>query len=82
MYLTWHQVWAAAGDPRAAEPLEKAYAIMQAQAAKIEDEAARQRFLENIPSHRQISTAYRQLHAEAAPSEAPAAPPPVAQPLT
>ncbi len=52
--LTCHQVLARAGDPRAAELLAVAHADLEALAATIGDSALRQRFLNNVPAHREI----------------------------
>jgi hypothetical protein len=47
-------VLGAAGDPRAREVLEIAYLQLQERAAKIEEEALRRSFLENVPWNREI----------------------------
>ena len=64
--LTCHQVLARGGDARAAEWLTRARTNLQAKAATIPDAAMRQGFLGNIPEHREIMAAWRQLqHGEA-----------------
>ncbi len=57
--LTCHQVLAAAGDPRAAVPLERAHALLQSRAATIDDPALRASFLDRIAEHREIVAAWR-----------------------
>ena len=47
-----------AGDPRAAAVLTEAQAELQAQAARIQDDGARRRFLHDVPHHRAIMTAW------------------------
>lgn len=54
VYLTCYQVLHAAGDTRAKDLLETAYALLQEQAAKISDDAMRHSFLYNVPYHREI----------------------------
>jgi predicted ATPase len=54
LYLGCAQVLGAAGDPRAREVLEIAYIQLQERADKIEDEALRHSFLENVPWNREI----------------------------
>ena len=56
--FTCHQVLAAAGDPRAAEWLQRAHDNLQAMAERISDAALRQGFLTNIPYHREIVAAW------------------------
>ena len=53
-----HRVLAAVGDPRATEWLALAHEALQAQAAKIVDAELRQRFICNIPAHREIVAAW------------------------
>jgi class 3 adenylate cyclase/tetratricopeptide (TPR) repeat protein len=60
VFLTCYQVLQAAGDSRAAQILAAAYQHLSQQADKITDQAARRRFLENIPYHRQILDAWEQ----------------------
>ena len=52
--LTLHQVFAAAGDPRATAWLHRAYREVKAQADTLQDAALRQMFVVNIPEHREI----------------------------
>jgi tetratricopeptide (TPR) repeat protein len=49
MLLTCYDVLAANHDARAGGVLQQAWALLQAQAAKISDERLRQSFLENVP---------------------------------
>jgi len=58
--LTCYQVLRAANDPRARAVLERAYTQLQEQAAKITDAAMRRSFLENVPYHRELVTAWRE----------------------
>ena len=53
--LTMYQVLAAAGDPRAAEWLQRAHHTLMAKADAITDMALRQMFLTNIPHHVEIA---------------------------
>lgn len=63
VYLTCYQVLRANKDPRTQEVLTTAYDLLQERAAKIDDEALRRSFLENVPSHREIVAARRELWA-------------------
>jgi predicted ATPase/tetratricopeptide (TPR) repeat protein len=54
IFLTCHRTWAAVGDPRAAEILAAAAAILQAQAAGIPDAALRRHFLQDVAVNREI----------------------------
>ena len=56
--LTCHQVLERAGDARAAEVLTTAHAELQAMAAAIADGRLRHSFLNDIPEHRAIGTAW------------------------
>ena len=58
----------AAGDPRAGEILERAYRQIQSRADKIEDEALRRSYLENVAANREIVREWERVHA--APSSA------------
>jgi tetratricopeptide (TPR) repeat protein len=58
VWLTWYQVWQAAGDPRAVDVLARAHAILMAQADRLEDAEARRMYVENIPSQREIIATY------------------------
>jgi adenylate cyclase len=53
-YLACFKVLEAVDDPRAQETLNTAHSLLQDQAAKIEDEALRRSFLENVAAHREI----------------------------
>jgi len=55
--LNCYDVLAAGGDPRASALLELAHRLLQGRAARIADEAKRQAFVNNIPSHRGIAAA-------------------------
>ena len=52
--LTLHQVFAAAGDPRAKALLQRAHREVRTQADTLQDAALRQMFLATIPAHRGI----------------------------
>ena len=56
--LTGYQVLARAGDPRAGAWLARAHAALMEQAAAVHDAALRQRFLQNVPHHREIVAAW------------------------
>jgi hypothetical protein len=56
--LTCYRTLMSNRDQRAAEWLKRAYTQLQARAATISDEALRQAFLENIPSHRDVTAAW------------------------
>jgi len=58
VYLTCYRVLRANQDSRAETVLEKAYALLQERAAKIDDEEMRRSFLENVASHREIIAAW------------------------
>lgn len=60
IYLTCYRALHAAHDPRAAEILETAHALLQERAAGIDDEGMRRSFLENVAAHREIVAAYRE----------------------
>ncbi len=55
VYLTCLQILQANQDPRIGDVLATAQALLQAQVAKIEDEALRHSFLENIVTHRELA---------------------------
>jgi len=59
IYLICHRVLRAAGDRRADNVLQLAYQILQTRAAKIQAEALRRSYLENVAAHRAIVTAYQ-----------------------
>ena len=56
--LTCYQTLARAGDPRAAEWLERAHSALMAQADKITDATLRHMFLHNVPHNREIEAAW------------------------
>jgi tetratricopeptide (TPR) repeat protein len=61
-YLTCYRVLVAAGDPRAAEILGRAYSQLQEWAARCPDEATRRSLLENVPWHREIAREWQLAH--------------------
>jgi tetratricopeptide (TPR) repeat protein len=54
VYLTGYQCLSANHDQRAHDMLTQAYAVLQAQAANLEDQATRDSFLTNVPAHREL----------------------------
>ncbi len=62
VYLTCYQTLASMRDARAAEVLVKAYNYLQSKAVKIEDDALRRSFLENVAVHRAVLAAYQRYH--------------------
>lgn len=58
VYLTCYRVLDATGDARAASTLETAWQSLQQKAARLPDESARRRFLEDVPYHRDIVAAW------------------------
>jgi predicted ATPase/class 3 adenylate cyclase len=54
VYLSCYQALQAASDPQARGILEKAYSLLQQQAAGIPEEGLRHSFLQGIPYHREI----------------------------
>jgi predicted ATPase/class 3 adenylate cyclase len=60
IYLTCFLVLQQVGDDRAQGMLKTAHETLQARAGLITDEITRQRFLEEIPHHREIITAWQQ----------------------
>ena len=59
VYLACYQGLAAMRDACAAEVLAVAHHYLQTKAAKIEDDALRQSFLENVVAHRELLAAYQ-----------------------
>jgi hypothetical protein len=59
VYWTCYQGLVKMSDPRADKLLEKAFVWLQEQAARLPDEESRQIFLERIPYHREIVSAYQ-----------------------
>jgi hypothetical protein len=57
-FLTCYRVLRATQDARATEILRTVYNQVQASAARIDDEAMRRSFLENVPAHREIVSAW------------------------
>ncbi|HNT74343.1 MAG TPA: tetratricopeptide repeat protein [Anaerolineae bacterium] len=78
LYAACIRVFAAVGDARLPAAVQQAHALLQAHAAKIQDESLRRLFLENIPAHREILRAF----AAPQPAAPPAAPSPLLDPLT
>jgi predicted ATPase/DNA-binding SARP family transcriptional activator/class 3 adenylate cyclase len=60
VYLTCYRVLRANADPRAAEVLEKGHYLLQEIASKIDDEALRRSYLENVPANRAIVAAWQE----------------------
>jgi tetratricopeptide (TPR) repeat protein len=54
IYLTCYLALRANDDPRAGDVLETAHRLLQERAAKIEDEALRRSYLENVRAHREL----------------------------
>ena len=55
VYLTGYRVLRAHADPRADEVLEKGRRLLQETAFKIDDEALRRSYLENVPANREMA---------------------------
>ena len=62
--LTCHQALSRAGDARVSGVLARIHGSLQARAATIDDAALRHSFLNNIPHHREIVSAWRARDAE------------------
>jgi tetratricopeptide (TPR) repeat protein len=58
VYLNCYQVFLANEDPRADEILDAAYRLIQERASKIDDEALRRSYLENVAENREIIAAW------------------------
>jgi class 3 adenylate cyclase/tetratricopeptide (TPR) repeat protein len=58
VYLTCYQVLQAVGDGRAKEVLTAAHQLLQTRAATIENPETRQKYLQAIPYHREITRLY------------------------
>jgi tetratricopeptide (TPR) repeat protein len=67
IYLTCFQVLNRVEDPGAGAILQAAYDLLQDRAAKIRDEADRRSYLENVPWHREIVTAWEKRRAQRQP---------------
>jgi tetratricopeptide (TPR) repeat protein len=63
LHVPWtcYRVLRAAQDPRAPLVLEKAYHLLQTAADRLQDEAMRQSYLENVPWHREIVQEFKAL---------------------
>ena len=59
---TCYRLLKALHDPRAPEVLERVYALVQAQAARIKDPAHLRAFLENVTAHREIVAEWERVH--------------------
>jgi hypothetical protein len=60
-HIVYQTLWANGDEARATAVLREAYADMEAQGAKISDAELRRSFFENIPAHRAIRAAWREL---------------------
>ena len=58
-HLACHLIWAASGDPRAAQAIEAAHAALQVFAAKVVREDLRASILNNVPLNREIVAAWK-----------------------
>jgi tetratricopeptide (TPR) repeat protein len=58
IYLTCYQVLRLAGNPQAEKSLETAFNLLRDQASRITDQAYQSLFLENVPWHREIMSAW------------------------
>jgi hypothetical protein len=58
IYLTCYQVLQLAGDQKADEILETAFNLLEELASRIPDQAYRSLFLEKVPWHREILSAW------------------------
>jgi tetratricopeptide (TPR) repeat protein len=64
VYLSCYSVLAAGADERAQAVLQTAYGLLQARAGAINDEAARQSYLQNVACNREIIEAWQQNQAQ------------------
>ena len=64
IYLACYRVLAATGDSRATAVLGQGYELLQQDAARL-DSDSRQRFLSDVPIHRNLRTAYAEMQAQA-----------------
>jgi tetratricopeptide (TPR) repeat protein len=62
IYLTCYQALRAHEDPRADDVLHAAHSLLQERAHKIDDEALRRSYLENVAAHREIVAEFRRIH--------------------
>lgn len=59
IYLTCYQVLAATHDPQAPSLLQRGYDLLQRYISAIEDPILQQSFVQQVPVHRQLMTAYQ-----------------------
>lgn len=59
VYLTCYRVLQAVQDARAGSILKAAHTLLHQRASSIPDETTRQMFLNNVPYHRELETAWR-----------------------
>ena len=64
IYLTLYQVLEALGDARAQDILASANNLLGARLANIEDEDLRRCYLEDVPHHKELITAWSKNHPE------------------
>ncbi|MSP14949.1 MAG: tetratricopeptide repeat protein, partial [Chloroflexi bacterium] len=86
LYLAGYRGLAAVADERALAVLQAGYRLLMDTAAKIESEALRRSFLENVPANRELVAACAQRFPDGVPDApvdlAALFPPPVASPIT
>ena len=58
VYLTCYNVLHAIDDPRAEQVLDAGYRLLQERVEAIDDPAMRRSYLENVPYHRQLVSAW------------------------
>ncbi len=61
IYLTCYEILQAQHDPQAVALLEQAYHLLREQAERLDDAAAQQAFLEQVPTHRALVAAWQQV---------------------
>jgi tetratricopeptide (TPR) repeat protein len=60
VYLACYRVLRANADPRAEQVLERGHHLLQETALKIDDEALRRSYLENVPANRELRAVWEQ----------------------
>ncbi len=60
LYLIGYKVLEACGDPRAKAVLEAGYKVLMGRAKKLEDEALKESYLNNVLVHKELISAYEQ----------------------